>query len=195
MREIKQFFVHITKSNWCSPQDIINWHTWPRELLNENKTPNGTFKYMDKIYSCEDELPVDVKKKRGNGWPNPAYTYFIGNPYPTYESWNKRRPDPDHDGKIFEMLPHSVVGYHAKGWNTNSLSVVLVADVDEKGRGILTGSQLRRLRRLTKSIMARYPGCEVMGHYETGDPKKAFCPAIDMNFFRKYLHTKSVRAR
>lgn len=189
MREIKEFYVHITNSFWCSPQDIVNWHTWPKEIEKDG-VPTGTFKYMGEVYGSKDDLPEEVREKRGNGWPNSAYTYFIGNPYPTYESWDKKRPVPDHDGKVFEMLPHGVVGYHAKGHNNNSLSVVLVAGIDDKGRATITGSQLRKLRRLAKNIIARYPGCQVRGHYETGDPAKWFCPAIDMTFFRRYLHEK-----
>ena len=186
MRPLNFLYIHITNSYYGNEDIVTGWHTWPKDM------GDGTLRHKGKIYQSDDDLPVEFRGKRGNDWPNVAYTYLIGNTYPTWESWAKKRPVPDHDGKIYEMLPHGTVGHHAKGHNDDSLSIVMVAKVDEKtGRGVLTGSQLKKLRRLTKSLIARYPGIEVRGHYETGDPNRTYCPSIDMHYLRSYIFSRN----
>ncbi|MDF1513559.1 MAG: peptidoglycan recognition family protein [Anaerolineae bacterium] len=183
MRPINKLFIHITDSYSGDGPEITGWHTWPKKLVN------GRWRHKKVEYDFDD-LPPEVRGKQGNDWDHVGYHYLIGSPYRTATDWRLKKPDPSHDGKIYELLPHGTAGYHASGHNADSLSIVLVAKADhDTRRGVVTGSQLTKLRRLTKSLIARYPGLEVLGHYETGDPKKAFCPCIDMTWFREYLHT------
>lgn len=183
MRPIRKILIHISDSYFGDGPEVNGWHVWPKKL------GGGMWRHKKVEYEYDD-LPDDVRGKQGNDWDHGGYHYGVGGPYRTAADWKLKRPDPNHDGKIYEMLPHGIPGYHARGFNKDSLSIVIVAKADHKtGRGVITGSQIRKTRRLVKSLIARYPGAEVMGHYETGDPVKSYCPSLDMNYFRKLLHT------
>jgi len=157
-----------------------------RIFIHVSKSPYGSAEIINHWHT-------DSKEDGGNGWSHIGYHYIIGNAYPDYNSWNKRKPVPNNDGLVEETLPHGTPGYHAYGNNEDSLAICLIGDADELNRGILTGAQLKKARRLVKSLIARYPGAEVWGHYETGDPKKEFCPTMDMVWFRHYLHTSQAK--
>lgn len=185
MRDINFLYIHITDSYYGTGDIIDGWHVDPKEK------DDGTWRYKGKNYSEFAALPKEVQGLEGNGWDHVGYHYAIGGPYPDWNSWASKKPDPDHDGHIYEMLPHSIPGYHVYGHNPDSLAIVIVAKSDHKtGRGVITGSQMRKVRRLAKGLVARYPGIEIRGHYEAGDPRKSYCPSINMHHLRSYIFSR-----
>jgi N-acetylmuramoyl-L-alanine amidase len=121
----------------------------------------------------QDSLDIGFREinewHRQNGWISPSgiscgYHHIV------------RR-----DGTIEKGRPHSEVGSHVKGHNSDSIGVVWVGkkQPDEK--------QYEALINLVKTLQDMYkvPYDKVFGHCELFEGKT--CPNIDMNFFRAEL--------
>lgn len=83
------------------------------------------------------------------------------------------------DGTVEQGRPEYWTGAHIAGHNANSLGVCLIGTRD------FTDSQMRALHSLLRVWLERYPGAQVVGHYEL-DPGKT-CPNIDMARLRASL--------
>jgi N-acetyl-anhydromuramyl-L-alanine amidase AmpD len=89
------------------------------------------------------------------GWPGIGYHYVI-----------------DEFGNQENGRPEYWVGTHVKKHNRNSIGICLI------GTDFFTEAQWKTLRALVVDLRVRYPGVEVLGHYEV-DPGKT-CPNFDV---------------
>ncbi len=111
-----------------------------------------------------------------------GYHFVIGNCYPTSESYRKKKPDPDSDGKVEAGRPLEEQGAHTKGYNKDSIGICLI------GERNFTSAQLWALKLKVLELVNQYPSIEsyawrnhnksVTGHYEWHKTKT--CPNIDM---------------
>jgi N-acetylmuramoyl-L-alanine amidase len=118
---------------------------------------------------------------KDRGWDGIGYHFVIGNCYPTMESHRDQKPQLDFDGKIETGRPLDKVGAHAKGYNENSVGIVLV------GKDSFTSRQLDRLGDL---IALKFPDLEIKAHREVNDHKT--CPNIDPEYLRKMIDTMRI---
>ena len=83
------------------------------------------------------------------------------------------------DGTIVPLLPESVQGVHARGYNSCSLGIVYEGGLDENGRSddTRTEAQKHALYELLKSPTADYPEAHIVGHSELPNVAKA-CPCF-----------------
>ena len=83
------------------------------------------------------------------------------------------------DGTIVPLLPESVQGVHARGYNSCSLGIVYEGGLDENGRSddTRTEAQKHALYELLKSLTADYPEAHIVGHSELPNVAKA-CPCF-----------------
>lgn len=72
------------------------------------------------------------------------------------------------DGTVVPLLPESVQGVHARGYNSCSLGVVYEGGVDENGKNkdTRTAEQKHTLYALLKELMRSYPDARIIGHRE-----------------------------
>ena len=109
---------------------------------------------------------------RQRGWLQIGYTLVI-----------KR------DGLIEAGRPLNVVGAHAKGHNSTSVSIALAGGVDEdnKPEDNFTEAQHASLKTALTFLRAMYPKAKVIGHNEVST--KA-CPSFDV---QQYLKERNLR--
>jgi N-acetyl-anhydromuramyl-L-alanine amidase AmpD len=83
------------------------------------------------------------------------------------------------DGTVIPLLPESVQGVHAKGYNYCSLGVVYEGGLDENGEeaDTRTEKQKHTLYELLKSLTHDYPEARILGHRELPGVHKA-CPCF-----------------
>jgi N-acetyl-anhydromuramyl-L-alanine amidase AmpD len=83
------------------------------------------------------------------------------------------------NGDIIPLLPETVRGVHARGYNHCSLGIVYEGGLDEKGRPADTRTELQKasLWSLLKALRAEYPTARIVGHNELPGVKKA-CPCF-----------------
>ena len=102
---------------------------------------------------------------RGNGWLKIGYHYVI-----------KR------DGTLETGRNENVTGAHARGYNSNSVSVCMVGGVDandhRKAVDNFTHEQFKTLRTVLTTLRSRYPTAEILGHRDLPNVAKA-CPCFD----------------
>jgi N-acetyl-anhydromuramyl-L-alanine amidase AmpD len=84
------------------------------------------------------------------------------------------------DGSVIPLLPVSVQGVHAAGYNSCSLGVVYEGGLDEEGRSADTRTEAQKhaLYKLLKSLAKAYPDARILGHRELPDVHKD-CPCFD----------------
>lgn len=72
------------------------------------------------------------------------------------------------NGDIIPLLPESVQGVHARGYNNCSLGVVYEGGLDEQGRAVDTRTveQKHTLYALLKELTRSYPEARIVGHCE-----------------------------
>ena len=72
------------------------------------------------------------------------------------------------DGTVVPLLPESVQGVHARGYNSCSLGVVYEGGVDENGKNkdTRTTEQKHTLYALLKELTRSYPEAHIIGHRE-----------------------------
>ena len=100
---------------------------------------------------------------KGNGWADIGYHYII------------RR-----DGVVEKGRDDSVVGAHARPWNSNSIGVCLVGGIAKDGTSDdnFTDAQRASLKTLIENLTSAYPHSDVIGHRDVPGVNKD-CPSFD----------------
>ena len=82
-----------------------------------------------------------------------------------------------YDGTVVPLLPESVQGVHAKGYNSCSLGVVYEGGLNENGvpADTRTEQQKHALYELLKALVHDYPSARILGHCELPGVHKR-CP-------------------
>ncbi len=101
---------------------------------------------------------------KDRGWRGVGYHYVV------------RR-----DGTVEKGREDHVVGAHAKGYNSKSLSICLVGgvDADTKPQDNFTPEQKNALRTLIKELRGKYDIYSIVGHRDLPGVAKA-CPSFDV---------------
>ena len=83
------------------------------------------------------------------------------------------------DGTVVPLLPESVQGVHARGYNSCSLGVVYEGGLDAQGNAddTRTAEQKHTLYALLKELTRSYPEARIIGHRELPHVAKA-CPCF-----------------
>lgn len=80
------------------------------------------------------------------------------------------------DGKRQAGRPEYWTGSHVKNHNTGSIGICLI------GKDSFTDEQHSELVALTRELLSRYPGADILGHYQLDSGKT--CPNIDIPAWR-----------
>jgi len=98
------------------------------------------------------------------------------------------------DGKLYKGRSEKFIGAHVKGFNQNSIGIVLVGNFDKAPP---SKKQIETLIKFLKAKMKKYKisSGNILGHNETKDATKT-CPGrfIDMNWIRSKLLSLSQQA-
>lgn len=83
------------------------------------------------------------------------------------------------DGTVVPLLPESVQGVHARGYNSCSLGIVYEGGLDAQGKpaDTRTAAQKQTLHSLLKELTGSYPTAHIVGHSELPRVAKA-CPCF-----------------
>ena len=151
------------------PADISlvkQWHTDPR--LNED---TGRLFYQGKWYNSDTDLPQNVRGKRGNGWNDVGYHYFIRK-----------------SGEIQKGREEHVNGAHCADGGMNSKSLGICFEGHHNFEP-WTQEQWSTFKRLLKDIFTRHtiPTANIIGHREAGSNKDCPGTQIDMNNVRSTI--------
>ena len=90
---------------------------------------------------------------------------------PSYHYYVRR------NGNVVPILPESVQGVHAVGYNHCSIAVCYEGGLDENGKAADTRTELQKasLYELLKQLRRDYPQARIIGHYELGAKKDCPC--------------------
>ena len=82
-----------------------------------------------------------------------------------------------YDGSVIPLLPETVQGVHARGYNYCSLGIVYEGGLDENGNPADTRTEAQKasLVALLRSLKEDYPAAKIVGHRELSGVHKA-CP-------------------
>ena len=82
-----------------------------------------------------------------------------------------------YDGSVIPLLPETVQGVHACGYNYCSLGIVYEGGLDENGNPADTRTEAQKasLVALLRSLKEDYPAAKIVGHRELPGVHKA-CP-------------------
>ena len=83
------------------------------------------------------------------------------------------------DGTVVPLLPESVQGVHARGYNSCSLGVVYEGGLDAQGKAAdtRTPEQKQALHSLLRELTQSYPEAHIVGHSELPRVAKT-CPCF-----------------
>ena len=121
---------------------------------------------------CNQTLTVDGLINTGKErFGQPSYHYYV-----------------QRDGTIVPILPESVQGVHAVGYNHCSIAICYEGGLSEKGEAADTRTELQKhaLFELLKQLHADYPQARIVGHTELPGAHKP-CPCFDVSEYRKYF--------
>ena len=141
----------------------------PKPLLSEN------VKYVVLHCSgsrCNHPFTVEGLINTGNQrFGQPSYHYYV-----------------QRDGTIVPILPESVQGVHAVGYNHCSIAVCYEGGLNEKGVAADTRTELQKhaLFELLKELHRDYPQARIIGHKELPGAHKP-CPCFDVSEYHKYF--------
>jgi len=105
-------------------------------------------------------------RPRGNGWKAPGYHVVIGNGYPNYNSWSRRKPIASADGRVDRIWSESKISNGCRYANAHGLHVCLIGDLDKNPP---TEKQLQKLVDLLVFWCKKYglnPLRDIYGHGE-----------------------------
>lgn len=129
----------------------------------------------------ELDFPLFIKARHKllRHWDDIGYHYLIGNGnFFTI------------DGKLYSGRQENLVGYHALGYNDNSLGICLIGNYDKTAP---TQKQLLTLTSFLREKMSQYDISvqNIFGHRELPNIKKS-CPGkfIDMDYIRSLVSKK-----
>lgn len=129
-----------------SIKDVRDWHIMPK-----HNTADDSYTYKGKRYNSRSDLPESVRDKKGNGWSDIGYHYYIGL-----------------DGVLELGRPIWNVGSHAYGKNTKSIGICL--EGGKNADGTLWDKPLQAqefsLKMLLEVLKVTIPKMTVHGHYE-----------------------------
>ena len=93
---------------------------------------------------------------------------------PSYHYYVRR------NGNVVPILPESVQGVHAVGYNHCSIAVCYEGGLDENGNAADTRTELQKasLHELLKQLRRDYPQARIIGHRELPHVAK-YCPCFD----------------
>lgn len=93
---------------------------------------------------------------------------------PSYHYYVRR------NGNVVPILPESVQGVHAVGYNHCSIAVCYEGGLDENGNAADTRTELQKasLHELLKQLRRDYPQARIIGHRELPHVAKD-CPCFD----------------
>ena len=93
---------------------------------------------------------------------------------PSYHYYVRR------NGNVVPILPESVQGVHAVGYNHCSIAVCYEGGLDENGKAADTRTELQKasLYELLKQLRRDYPQARIIGHRELPNVRKD-CPCFD----------------
>ena len=96
-----------------------------------------------------------------------------------------------YDGSVIPLLPESVQGVHARGYNYCSLGIVYEGGLDENGNPADTRTEAQKasLIALLRSLKKDYPAAKIVGHRELKGVHKA-CPCFSCSVYRDYFERK-----
>ena len=114
----------------------------------------------DRNFSVERLIETGMEK-----WGQPSYHYYV------------RR-----NGTIIPILPESVRGVHAVGYNYCSIGICYEGGYDANGEAADTRTELQKhaLYELLKQLHDDYPQARIVGHRELPGVHKA-CPCYSMD--------------
>ena len=114
----------------------------------------------DRNFSVERLIETGMEK-----WGQPSYHYYV------------RR-----NGNIIPILPESVRGAHAVGYNYCSIGICYEGGYDANGEAADTRTELQKhaLYELLKQLHDDYPQARIVGHRELPGVHKA-CPCYSMD--------------
>ncbi len=163
--DIKYIVVHAadTKPNMdIGAKEIRKWHIYPKFYPN-----TGEYRYQGKMYRFVDDLPFNVRKKKGRGWSDIGYHFVI------------RR-----NGELETGRPLDVSGAHVRGYNSMSWGVCLIGGMSEKGNTDcnFTNKQYITLKLILGELEDKAPKAKVIGHRDFKGVDKA-CPTFNAKDF------------
>lgn len=160
--------LHTTAFREPSDIELIKrWHTDPRPDPNNL----NRFYWNRRWYESESELPLEIRGRRGNGWNDVGYHYFIKK-----------------DGEIQKGRPEHVNGAHCadRGYNRISLGICFEGHHNFEE---WTPEQWVGFKKLLRDIFRRFniPTSNIIGHREA--PATKDCPGtkIDMTQVRREI--------
>jgi N-acetylmuramoyl-L-alanine amidase len=164
---IQLLIIHCTatpEGRPVTPQEIRDWHTWPK------LQPNGKLRYMGKDYSSDDTLPAAVRNKRGRGWRQVGYSDLI------LLSGNIANLVKYNDDNIVD--PWEITNGVA-GINGEARHIVYAGGTDAKGKpkDTRTAAQAQTLLQYCKNMIKLYPHIKIGGHNQFD---KKDCPSFDV---------------
>ena len=111
----------------------------------------------DRPYSVEDLIATGVAK-----WGQPSYHWYVLR-----------------NGNIIPILPESVRGAHARGYNRCSLGICYEGGISPEGKNTdtRTPQQKASLYELLKQLHRDYPKARIIGHRELPHVAKD-CPCF-----------------
>ena len=112
----------------------------------------------DRPYSVEDLNATGIAK-----WGQASYHWYVLR-----------------NGNIIPILPESVRGAHARGYNRCSIGICYEGGINTKGKNddTRTPQQKAALYELLKSLHRDYPQARIIGHRELPNVRKD-CPCFD----------------
>lgn len=117
-------------------------------------------------YPDQDIGVAEIREMhRKRGWRDVGYHYVI------------RR-----DGTIERGRPESEVGAHVSGHNADSIGICCIGGIERAtgpnvGVDNRTAAQREAAARLTRELLTRYPGADVVGHRDLAATQ---CPGFDV---------------
>ena len=129
---------------------------------------------------CNRRFTVDMLKACHNarfGNKGIGYHYYI-----------------ERDGHLYQTRDESLVGMHARHYNTHSIGICYEGGLNERGQAADTRTPEQRaaMIALLRSLKEDYPQAEILGHRELEGVHKE-CPSFDCQEYRDYFSGSSVR--
>ncbi|WP_033149718.1 N-acetylmuramoyl-L-alanine amidase [Prevotella sp. RM4] len=129
---------------------------------------------------CNRRFTVDMLKACHNarfGNKGIGYHYYI-----------------ERDGHLYQTRDESLVGMHARHYNTHSIGICYEGGLNEQGQAADTRTPEQRaaLIALLRSLKEDYPQAEILGHRELEGVHKE-CPSFDCQEYRDYFSGSNVR--
>ena len=160
MRSLNKIILHCADTRTdqdFSIEDIRSWHIMPKY-----NSKSKLYSYKGIKYKSISSLPSNVQGRKGRGWSDIGYHYYI-----------------KLDGSLHEGRPLSRVGSHCKGHNTGSIGVCFEGGKTSENKpwDKPTDNQIKTVKSLIQSLQNDYGDLSLHGHYEFSSKS---CPNFDV---------------